>query len=189
MGRLKVHPDLGGSHALATLVNSAFETLRDPQKRAEYDLRLIIRKGRHSLPIGSRKFQMKGRADPMNPQWPDHGRQEEVRVPVSISARQDRRHGLRVQKKGMLRYASKRSEDLYQGELIDLSLAGLRFISREQIAPLTTIRIESPDWSGSASIRHCFETTSKNQRSYLNGAHFLKVKFHRSRGTFLSLRA
>lgn len=38
--RLKMHPDLGGDHARATLINEAFATLRDREKRAAYDRKL-----------------------------------------------------------------------------------------------------------------------------------------------------
>lgn len=37
LARLKVHPDLGGDHAQAVLVNEAFATLGDPVRRAAYD--------------------------------------------------------------------------------------------------------------------------------------------------------
>ena len=37
MRRLKMHPDLGGDHARAALINEAFATLVDPVRRAAYD--------------------------------------------------------------------------------------------------------------------------------------------------------
>ena len=37
MRRLKMHPDLGGDHARAVLINEAFATLVDPARRAAYD--------------------------------------------------------------------------------------------------------------------------------------------------------
>jgi len=40
MHRLKMHPDLGGDHERAALINEAFATLSNPLKRAEYDRRL-----------------------------------------------------------------------------------------------------------------------------------------------------
>lgn len=40
MQKLKGHPDLGGNHETAVLINEAFETLHDPASRAAYDQRL-----------------------------------------------------------------------------------------------------------------------------------------------------
>src|SRR5437762_759505 len=40
MHRLKMHPDLGGDHWSAALINEAFATLSHPVKRAAYDLAL-----------------------------------------------------------------------------------------------------------------------------------------------------
>ncbi|MDT7836405.1 DnaJ domain-containing protein [Aquabacterium sp. OR-4] len=37
MQRLRMHPDLGGSHGEAALVNAAWAVLGDPDRRAEYD--------------------------------------------------------------------------------------------------------------------------------------------------------
>ena len=37
MQRLKMHPDLGGDHATATLINEAFRTLGHPDRRLAYD--------------------------------------------------------------------------------------------------------------------------------------------------------
>ena len=37
MQRLGRHPDLGGDHATAVLINEAFDVLSDPSKRADYD--------------------------------------------------------------------------------------------------------------------------------------------------------
>ena len=40
LGRLRLHPDFGGSHAQAVLVNQAWEVLGDAQRRAAYDASL-----------------------------------------------------------------------------------------------------------------------------------------------------
>src|SRR6187402_1375762 len=37
MQRLRMHPDLGGDHWNAALINEAYEVLCDPAKRAAYD--------------------------------------------------------------------------------------------------------------------------------------------------------
>ena len=45
MQRLRMHPDLGGDHWQAALINEAFATLRDPGKRAAYDRMLVDSQG------------------------------------------------------------------------------------------------------------------------------------------------
>lgn len=40
MGTLRGHPDLGGDHAAAVLINEAYQVLSDPARRAAYDLSL-----------------------------------------------------------------------------------------------------------------------------------------------------
>ena len=37
MQRLRMHPDLGGDHLTAALINEAFRTIGDPARRALYD--------------------------------------------------------------------------------------------------------------------------------------------------------
>lgn len=41
MYALKVHPDLGGDEELAKRINLAYETLKDPVRRAAYDARVF----------------------------------------------------------------------------------------------------------------------------------------------------
>lgn len=41
MQALKVHPDLGGDEELAKRINLAYEALKDPDRRAAYDARLM----------------------------------------------------------------------------------------------------------------------------------------------------
>lgn len=54
MQGLKMHPDLGGDHGEATLINEAFATLRDPMKRAAYDLTLAGTPAPAAPPAGAR---------------------------------------------------------------------------------------------------------------------------------------
>ena len=43
MTRLRMHPDLGGTHEGAALLNEAYAVLSDPERRAEYDRQLRLR--------------------------------------------------------------------------------------------------------------------------------------------------
>lgn len=68
MTKLKVHPDLGGDHASAVLINQAYSILSDPQKRRQYDELLHTRKNQecgnatHEAPsnAGSNRTQHSG---------------------------------------------------------------------------------------------------------------------------------
>ena len=40
MQALRCHPDLGGDEELAKQINAAYETLKDPERRAAYDARI-----------------------------------------------------------------------------------------------------------------------------------------------------
>ena len=44
LSTLRLHPDLGGDHEGAVLINQAYAVLRDPVKRAQYDLALPPRR-------------------------------------------------------------------------------------------------------------------------------------------------
>lgn len=44
MTKLKAHPDLGGDHETAVLINQAYAVLSDPQRRRKYDEMLFSRK-------------------------------------------------------------------------------------------------------------------------------------------------
>lgn len=55
MQRLRMHPDLGGSHTEAALVNAAWAVLGDPERRADYDrtLREHTEAARGHVPAGA----------------------------------------------------------------------------------------------------------------------------------------
>ncbi len=55
MMRLKLHPDFGGDHAQAAMINEAYAVLSDPERRAEYDRQLRLRSGPQLMrrPLGN----------------------------------------------------------------------------------------------------------------------------------------
>lgn len=50
--KLRLHPDLGGKNWNASIINEAYNVLRNPEKRAAYDLSLLQRYKIHSLSRG-----------------------------------------------------------------------------------------------------------------------------------------
>ena len=65
MHRLRKHPDLGGDHALAALINEAITTLRDPARRAEYDRALAHDPDGYRVPSESAPLALPGPAGPV----------------------------------------------------------------------------------------------------------------------------
>lgn len=51
--KLRLHPDLGGENWNATIINKAYNILRDPEKRAAYDKKLLLRYDLKSLSRGN----------------------------------------------------------------------------------------------------------------------------------------
>jgi len=56
MQTLKAHPDLGGDHERAAMINEAYSVLKDPERKAAYDRSLapMIRRARGSAQVGLR---------------------------------------------------------------------------------------------------------------------------------------
>ncbi|HHQ13971.1 MAG TPA: hypothetical protein ENK16_02990 [Chromatiales bacterium] len=69
MQRLKMHPDLGGDHWNATLINEAYQVLTDPEKRAAYDRTLPELRRGDTATAGAGPAEHTGQAGE-----PDHAR-------------------------------------------------------------------------------------------------------------------
>ena len=61
MQKLKAHPDLGGDEWIAAIINEAFDTLSDPEKRRSYDRKLF-----KNNDIGTLGLQEKGQRSAAN---------------------------------------------------------------------------------------------------------------------------
>ncbi|NOZ68955.1 MAG: DnaJ domain-containing protein [Deferribacteres bacterium] len=201
MRELKQHPDLGGDQWNAGILNEAYETLRDADKRAEYDKRLFetyIKK-----PFPDKDFKRKsvtsiscpfckrplarhtesGEGCPVcrSPLEPDGDHEAFNRL--------QRRSLWRIRRPGKLRYYYSRPEKAQTAEMIDISTGGVRFVCNEMLREESTIRLSSPLLKATARVTNYQEREVHGKICYAVGVQFLTVAFAKTKGAFISTLA
>lgn len=217
MQRLKVHPDLGGDHEQAALVNEAFRTLSDPDRRAAYD-----------RASGRPAAQRRGRDVPAPPEptaapptsSPARGvlaggpscafcgaasAASEVERPESVCAscgsalfparryRGDsgsRRAIERLPRRLAMTFRVASSREVVRaGTTEDVSLNGMRFLSPVAIAAGERVRIECDFCSAVAVVKGVRPGDAHQPGLVRCGVEFLTLRVKRERGGLLSADA
>jgi curved DNA-binding protein CbpA len=197
MKELKRHPDLGGSTSEASILNEAYETLCDPERRAAYDGKLFLQFTKQSVsatrrpvapmlcPICRRPLSRKPEPGdvcrtcqtplqperPQSPEKPNSRKLERTRSSKPIS------------------YYSNWPGKPGKGKMIDFSPKGMRFLCGEKLSPDSILKISSELFEASGTVTNVSEEVSGGERYYAVGVCFLAVHFAESRGTFLSTSA
>ncbi|MCC7490236.1 MAG: J domain-containing protein [Gammaproteobacteria bacterium] len=208
MQRLKAHPDLGGEHGHAALINEAYAVLTSPRKRAAYDqdfqLRVIDTRteAARDAPAarrGARGHQAEhclfcGAPHQSRPVQQPDARCRHCASPLHpATARQlasDGRRALpRLPGNHELRLFTRWPGPAITGHSRDVSPDGIGFETRRLLEPGTVVKVDS-DWCQAvARITHIRLDDGSSDGSWLVGAGFLSVVFPRSRGVFLSTQA
>ncbi|KPK01049.1 MAG: hypothetical protein AMK71_07005 [Nitrospira bacterium SG8_35_4] len=165
MKELKAHPDVGGEHASAYLINEAYETLSDSDRRAEYDKRLKMR------PVESYAHYI--------------NKMKSIR-PKKTGCRDNQRSYNRIKKNGKLHYSFSWLTSERKADMLDLSPRGVRFLCSEALKEESRVRIKSPILKALVKVVNSRETVLNEKIYYTVGAEFLKVTFKSSKGTFYS---
>lgn len=165
MKELKAHPDIGGKHSSAYLINEAYETLSDRGKRAEYDKKL--RPG----PVESYAHYI--------------NTLKQVRQKSPLHRNNQRSYN-RVKKNGKLHYSFSWFTPDRIANMLDISPKGVRFLCSEELIQESRLRIKSPILKALVKIVNSQKTLLNEKMYYVVGAEFLKVTFKSSKGTFFS---
>jgi curved DNA-binding protein CbpA len=210
---LEMHPDRGGDHWNAALINEAYGVLSDPVKRAEYDTMLDLSQFRSgpssngtatsthtdSTTAGGPAHDVvdlpgclfcgseRTRADPLtaasvcatcsSPLTPAGAAQLEA---------SGRRAARRVAREGTVRYSTDWPHSAPNtGRIVDLSPRGLQFESGAPIERFRIIKLEGPILDAVGRVATCRAV----ETSFAVGVEFYTVRFHLSRGTFISTSA
>ncbi len=195
MGKLKHHPDLGGDHWNASILNEAYDTLSSSHKRAEYDKHLFEnytkktiadnsspRKSSTSIFCPFCKRPLPGQATGeycpscKSPLSADGGTQKQGH----------QRSVNRVKKSGSMRYYSSGPQTGKEARILDLSPKGIRFLCHEELEQKSTIKLSSPILKAVAQVINIQNEEDGVSTSYSVGARFLTVSFAKQKGSFLS---
>lgn len=165
MRELKSHPDLGGEHFNAYLINEAYETLSDSVKRAEYDKKLTIKPTESYL---QNLNTLKSKSNEKS------------------LYRNHHRSYNRIKKRGILHYSFSRLQTDREATLLDISPKGVRFLCSEELKQESTIRLKSPLLNAVVKVVDSHQTLLNEKTCYTVGAKFLKVTFRSQKGSFYS---
>ena len=190
MKSLKHHPDLGGSHSEASLINEAYHILGHPTRRAKYD-KQISQKSTHKKvsrekPADPSRCAVCGEKVSLNGKC--HRCTDQVQAAKkSTKTKIDRRHlrrSLYVKDRIQFTLLAGKEES---GRMIDLSPQGMRFRSSRKIPLNHQLRIRCPLFRATAQVMSCHK--ERNHEIYVIGVVFISVAFKKDRGTFLSTSA
>lgn len=202
MRKLKLHPDLGGSHWNATVINEAYETLSNPKSRAEYDRKLFEQYTKRSIePENSEKTPLitifcPFCKRPLARKAAPGERCASCRSPLESPSPSERKED-RASRRAVRR--TSRAEQVFYytswpqkpsiARMLDLSTKGMRLLCREPLRPGTTIKISSPFIKATARVTNCQEKIEDGKKLFSAGLSFLAVSFEGSSGSIVSTTA
>jgi curved DNA-binding protein CbpA len=196
MRELRKHPDLGGSVFGAAVLNEAYETLSNPERRAEYDKKLSLKTANpRQVRLSSRQPAAHALCPfcktPL-PQNPEPGaicsicRTPIQSAPIAPSFSSGKRTLSRTRHSEQINYCCTWPAKTRQGAMVDFSPKGMRFVSEEKLVPKTVLKISSRFFEASGVITNSQEKISGGQKQYMVGVCFIAVNFTNPRGNLLS---
>ena len=211
MQQMKMHPDLGGDHEAAALVNEAYKVLTNPVAKAKYDASLKKTGNDQSTPNkenASQKDQSKkypaynatvcsfcqaahGLADRIenNHNCTQCG---SVLYPATkhVHDKNDQRIIQRIDKQWPLMFCVDwPNTESYAGQTQDVSLNGLQMITDTKLEIGQPVKISSSFLDAVARVVNIREDSNVKIKQWRVGLEFLTLRFHETRGTFLSIDA
>lgn len=206
MRRLRMHPDLGGDHRNATMINEAYTTLKDPVQRAAYDRRLKRRtstmrpdgtlaiKPQPPLPSPTRPCAFCEAPNAAASFRAIAARCDICHSPLRPAERYRkdataRRALQRIVRKLPMTFAPTWSPGAEVAATTgDLSISGMQFTTGLELLPDERLKIECAFCSAVAIVRHVHMMRTRNP-SWRVGVEFLTLLVRDVKGGIVSVRA
>jgi len=213
MQRLKMHPDLGGDHWDAALINEAYAVLSNPDKRADYDLQLsAYDRDTESAVVEDTPDPQTRATHPTSAvtanRCPfchkDYRQIQTIDVDRLCSACQSplcpaeppnheaswMRAADRFPKDQLVNFFTHWPQpEPHSGQILDISITGMQFATEQQVAQHQFLKIQCDVCSAVARVAHCRPRPGQAQSIWLVGVEFFTLRFERSRGAFVSAQA
>jgi hypothetical protein len=212
MLKLKHHPDLGGDHQLAALINEAYAVLSDPAARAEYDRRLQNQQSRSHVGKGPSSRSREADASAARPPQPpppgpdpccvfcgarsrtfpaDGLRCTQCQSPLSpprpmTGSGADQRSVQRLQREGQVTLVARRDLRESRATIHDVSPTGMCLVTANPLAIDDVVRIDGTLLSAVARVVSCRHGGPARPDGSLVGVEFLTLDLADSKGTFVS---
>lgn len=207
---MKQHPDLGGDTDKAALINQAYETLSDEEKRAEYDQMLVEQQHNSNSsvtePDSFKQSQNQSNTQPQKPIDEKTGSRcpfcyQFNRVPSAelidcsgcsspldpplsgLSSDKVARSIDRVPKDTAIQILEDSQSQAKIANLRDLSPHGLGFVLDGNLSAQQVVKVACSLFEGLATIAH--KRPIENGQVFY-GAQFLTLRFHSTSGNFIS---
>lgn len=200
MREMKLHPDLGGSHWDATLLNEAYETLSDPGRRAEYDRKLFEHYTKRSpgseaseksplitifCPFCKRPLAREAAPGERCATCQSPLQSEPKKAEIRASRRSVRRAAYTEH----FSYYTAWPQKAQDGQMLDLSPKGMRFLAQERLRPGAIIKMSSAFLKATARVTNCQEKAAGPGKLFAVGVSFLAVTFEAPSGSSFSATA
>ncbi|MEM6512544.1 MAG: J domain-containing protein [Pseudomonadota bacterium] len=212
MQRLKMHPDLGGDSEVAAMINEAYATLTNPERRAEYDASLPPREASIEQ-LDDEQPPPEPPPQPSRPLDPyrecifcfmphDHGRSifadarcVVCKSPLAVAEQlrlehNDARSVGRIGKRQEIElYTTWPQRRALPARSEDISLNGMRIMTNEQLVPGQRVRVKCAQLDAVALVKNASQQARGANHYWICGLSFVTLVFNQAVGGFVSDRA
>ncbi len=211
MQRLKMHPDLGGDHEEAAIVNQAYAVLTNAKKRADYDASL-----EKPAENDSQATEVKSKSPTSNTIYNQdidtakscsfcqsaHSFGEKIEPDCvcnecgstlfpavkQVLEKDDQRIIQRIDKQWPVTFFTQWPDAIpYVGQTQDVSLNGIQIVTSVYMQEGQFVKMNSQMLDAVARVMNSREDYNEGTKIWRVGLEFITLRFYRTQGTFIQL--